>query len=311
MKKLIFVALLVALSSCKKTEEETAKKKKNVVAPHIAKTNDLIILDSATDTIIVMDHDGNFKKVLYRLEQPNSVTLSGLAWLPETGEILTISNHTTNSDDKILAISAKDGSVRTFVQNADLASTVFSDIAVLTDGDVLVTEANVVERFTSLGSRVANAMFPTPTLHTTPTQMAATSNGGFLLCSTGTDRVQFYDVNAVAGAFATSAVAIPALAASTDVTGCYELRNGEIAVSFSGTNDALVILNAGMTAEVARFKNSLVLSTPRAIAQGHNGKIYVLDSALNSLVILDEDANYLKTVTDFLATPTHIITIPE
>ncbi len=290
---LLLLFLTLTLSSCH--DEAIVESSSNfLVAP-----GDIVVSNGASDSVLLLDPDGNYKATLY--EMRNSIDSPfGLAWKKDTNEILVA----VEGVDRVMAISAYDGTQRIFIQEGNLNG-VMKGLAQLDNGNVAIYEGNSVELYSTLGLRITAGGWPKALL-TTPEQISPLTNGGFIGCASGTDRVRTYDAAGTQVLDKQSGIAT-----TTDAMGCIELANGNIAAVWSGTTDTVVIYDPTLTTSLASFSNTTELATPGGIAQAANGNLLVLDTTLNHIFEIDQSGNFIRILAgDILATPRQILVIP-
>ena len=107
--RLLSLSLLFSLTACLVKEKPEPTHSELMVTQ-----GDLVVTSFTSDSLVVFDQNGTFKKVLYQL--PNTVgdSISTIAWLPETNEILMAIDGTP---DRIDAFSVVTGVVRNFYIN--------------------------------------------------------------------------------------------------------------------------------------------------------------------------------------------------
>lgn len=262
-------------------------------------SGDILVSNSGSDAVLVLDSAGNYKRIAYNLVN-TAESPFGLSWSVDSGELLIA----VDGADRVVAVSAADCSVRNVVQDTNLTGNL-RGLTRLVSGDVLVIETSNVERFTWQGIRIATGGWPRA-LQTTGTGLDALANGGFVHCSTGTDVIRTYDSTGVQVATVSSGIA-----ATTDAADCLELGDGRIAAVWSGTTDTVRIYPAGLGTHEVTFSNTSVLSTPGGIAERSNGNLLVLDRLLNWIVEIDSAGNLVGTLGDgVLSTPEFILVVP-
>jgi len=241
---------------------------------------DLVVTNYSGDSAILLDLDGNFKELLYNVEN-NQEQVIGVNWNASTSEVvLTINGY----PDRVIGISATDGTQRTIIQNVQLNGNTFG-IAVNSSGDFLAIESHQVEKFDSNGNRVSNGDFPTGTLFNNLAQINPLAAGGFVTCGYGGDLVATY--NAAAVQVNSKASGIPA---TTNGYGCDELADGSIVASWEGTTDSIVVYNSTFASTLASFNDSTIISSPRGVEQKANGNILVTDVGYHYIVELSYDS---------------------
>lgn len=295
---LLFFAFLI---SCAPREPAVLDEAKSLDATDACSfsSGDLIVSNSGSDAVLVLNSDGTYKNIIYNVLN-SAESVYGLAWSESTHEILI----SVDGLDRVVAISAEDCSERYLVANPNLSGNI-RGITKLTGGDILVVETNAVERFTTDGFRVTSGGWP-KSLQSAGTNLSSTSSGGFILCSTTTDVVRVYDDAGTQLATKSSGVG-----GTTDATGCLVLNNGQIATAWSGTSDRVVIYSSDLSTTVSTFNNTAILATPGGIAERSNGNLLILDRAYHYIVEITPAGEFVKILGDgVLSTPEFIVSIP-
>ena len=303
ISQLLSLTLLLNLSACLVKEEPEATHSDLMVTQ-----GDLVVTSFTSDSLVVFNQNGVFKKILYQL--PNTVgdSISSIAWLPETNEILMAIDGTP---DRIDAFSVVTGNVRNFYINTTyLTGTILGITQLKNSADVIVSEGTTTERFSSNGTRETwTTIWPT-NVQANGQQLVGLSTGNWMGCSStaGVRISPDSTTNLAAVATVTSAIA-----ATTAAYGCGELSDGRIVVAWNGTSDALQVYNATLTNVATMFANNpAVLSDPRGLAIGDNDEIYVTDATRN--MVIEIDPNTHEKVREFgnsyLQSPRSIIVIP-
>ena len=266
-----------------------------------------MVASFTSDSLVVFDADGTFKKVLYQL--PNTVgdAIAGLAWLPDTNEILISVDGTP---DRIDAFSVVNGTVRTFYTNTTYLTGTPLGIAQLKDSsDIIISEGATIERFSPNGIRETwTTIWPT-NVHANSQQLVGLSTGNWLSCSSTAGLRLSPDSVTNLTAVAT---AVSGIAATTASYGCAELSDGRIVVGFNGTTDTLRIYDAGISTYSLLISNLTTLGDPRGIAIGEDDEIYVADATRNMIVELDTDGNVVREFgNSYLQSPRSLIVIPD
>ena len=130
-----------------------------------------------TDSVILLDKDGNVKRVLYEVQQAGRA-VNGLAWIQETQEIAV----SVDVQDAIMAINSYNGSVRQLYASNQLNGAI-RGLAQLGSGNMVAIESNNFESFTLEGDRVNNGIFPKVTGNSNTAQLNSLQNGGLVGCS--------------------------------------------------------------------------------------------------------------------------------
>lgn len=299
LKSFVAMATILLFSSCLKKEEiiGTYSHQTNIIKP-----GDIIVSNGNSDSLILLDATGEYKKTLYDVDNI-SETISGIAYKPDTKEIIFT---VTGAALRVGAVSIVDGSYRNFIINVSL-TTPLRGVAVMTDGNVLVTHAGIIQKFSTDGTRITAGAWP-KTLMGTPQQISALPNGGFLNCSDTTDLVRTYDSAGVQ----TGTSAASGIAATTDVFACMRLSDGRIANAWNGTTDTISVWNSDFTGRVNIYADTSVLGNPRGIAQRANGNLLITDATNNYIVEIDIDGNFInKLGGSILNGPTSIFVMPN
>ncbi len=263
---------------------------------------DIVVANTGADSVVVLDSTGAYKSVLKQLDASVDSPY-GLAWSPDTSEVLIAIN---GSPDRIIAISALTG-VEREIDTSGLNGNI-RKISVLPNGDFAVIESNVVERFTINGSRITED-WPLSGLQSGLEGIDVNSSGNIILCSRTSDEVGVYDEE---GGVVSAAIA-SGIAGTTDCYGANELGNGNIAVVWVGTSDTVSIYSSDLTSTVATFSDTGKISNPRAIATSLDGtQFYVIDATFNNIHLFDNDGSYVEEISPgVLSIPNDIIVIPE
>jgi len=301
---LVFLVFCLALllSSCKPEEPiATSTSQANLIKP-----GDIIVSSLTSDSLIQLDANGNFKSVLYTLPLATD-SIYAMAFKRDTKEII----FTINGTARVGAISVIDGTFRTFIVDANLTGQL-RGLVQLPGGDILIAEANNVERFSTDGIRrtlVSGVTWPN-TLSATaaPEQIEVASNGDIIVC--GSANVNRFTQNAVR----VGAAVVSAIAGTTTATGCMEMSNGTTAVAFSGTTDTVRSVAATMLqASIGTIYSDLAyLSTPRWLTQNLSGNLLSADSALNQIVEFTPAGVFVRTLGGaVVVAPNAVFSVPN
>lgn len=286
--------------------------KKEVATPTTSSSTFLInpgdiVVANGSRSIILLDSNGNYKQVLYTLDNVTE-TIYGLAWKADTREVM----FTINGAARVGAISAIDGAYRNLITDINLTGAL-KGLTQLASGDILVAEVSNVERFSSAGIRktLVNAVVWPNTLGATSTtleQISATLDGGFIACSSGSDNVKRYTNNAVI----VGTAQVSGIAGTTDAFGCLELANGRIAMAFNGTTDTIRTVSAAMTGITSIYSDLAILASPRTLTQAINGNILVVDSVYNQIVEITNAGTFVRTLGGGnLGSPVALFSVPN
>ncbi len=295
----VLTIILLLSASCIKKEEvvRTYSYETNLIKP-----GDIIVSNGNSDSLILLDSSGEYKKTLYDVDNL-SETISGIAYKSDTKEIIFT---VTGAAFRVGAISIVDGTYRNFIINSSL-TTPLRGVAVMTDGNILVTHAGLIQKFTSEGIRVTVGGWP-KTLMGTPQQIESLPNGGFLNCSDTTDLVRTYDSSGTQ----TGTSAASGIATTTDVFACIQLSDGRIANAWNGTTDTISLWNSDFSGRVNLYSDTSILGNPRGMAQRANGNLLIADSTNNYLVEIDLDGNLVDRLGgSILNGPTSVFVMPS
>ncbi len=279
-------------------------------ADNFLRPGDIVVVSSANDTVVALHPDGYYKDIVQDVDTDTTVTYRGLAWKSDTREVLIAYDSTTVGQDKIIAVSAITGIARTLIQNSNWSG-VLAGITVLSSGDILATETNGVEKFSTDGVRIVGGNYPIITLMTTPQQVASTVSGGFVACSTGTSEVRTYDAAGNQTHSASSAAPGTVLTPTINIYGCMEMSNGHFATAYNGATDTVRIYDSTMSSVIADYSDINYLGDPRAIAQRANGNLLVTDGTFHHIVELTSTGGFVRLLGgSVLNTPTFIMVVP-
>jgi hypothetical protein len=301
---LIFILLLG--SSCilnSESPEETSSDEVNLI-----QMGDIVVTNAGNDSIVLLDEDGSYKATLVDSTTSSTLLYNGLAYDDLNREILFNYDSTTNSLDAVMAINLYDGEVRTVLTNNQLQGTL-PGVARLTGGDLVVLEGtSMVEKFNSSNIRVGTPFLTG--LTTTTADLTRLSDGGFIICSSGTaNTVRIYNSAGVVQASATSASPTPTLGALAS-TSCTQAEDGTIYVAYSGGTDAVRAYNSTLSTVLWTFTDTNVLTTPGKLAVKPNGNVLITDTAFNHIVELTSSGALIRTIGgSVLATPNNIIVV--
>lgn len=282
----------------------------------VIQSGDVVVVSHTARSIILFSSSGEFKRILYDVpfSQTSNVTgLNGLAWNPVTREVFFTYDHATATEDRIMAISAADGSVRTAIQTAALSGTL-SALAINSTGVVFVYESTTsIEKFSPDGnggySRVG-APFINPTPFTPGNQFSITSAGELLVCgSAATPFMRTYTTSGTSGALSLSSnvAAVTAVA-----TGCLQMSNGTFAVVQSA-NTVKNLAAVNSAAATWTLTDATNFTTATKIAQRSNGNLLVTDNSAtkNYVVEISSSGSFIGVWGDnYLQSPNGILVIP-
>lgn len=250
-------------------------------------SGDVIVANRGNGSIFLLNHIGEFKSVLFQASTSDEF-IGGVTYNSLANEILI----SIDGSDRIMSVDVTTGEDRIFAATAQLNGTIRS-ITQLNNGDILVIETNALERFDQNGVRITTNGWP-KTLQTTPSTVKSLKSGGFVLCSTGSDVVRTYDNDGVQINTASSGIA-----GTTDATGCTELSDGSIAVTWSGTTDTVQILSPDLSTVLATYSDISKMPLPSSIAELQNGNLVISDLTYNHLIEITKTGQFVQ----FLASP--------
>jgi len=264
-----------------------------------AESGDIVVSNGGSDSVLLLDKNGNFKDVLLNVDN-TSETVWGIEYLDDTDEVAVV----IDGVDRVKAVSLSNLSARDLILNANLTG-ILKEITQLVSGDLLIAEASNVELFTINGVRITSGGWP-KALQTGASGIDALDNGGFVHCSTTADVVRTYDSAGIQ-----VATAVSGIAATTDSVACIELKNGNIAVAWSGTTDTIQILSADLSTVIASYSDTGQLGSPSGLAQAKNGNILIGDAIFHHIVEITQSGNFVKTLAGALInTPRDLLVIP-
>lgn len=293
---LISLLSLILLTSCNEEAVPTTSTAESGITE-----SDLVVVNTSSDSVVLLDSQGNFKKVLLQLSTNLQIPY-GVAWSENTSEIIVSIDGTP---DELVAINAETGEKRSL--NVSGLNGTIRGVTIAENGDIIVIESNNLERYTIDGTRVTDG-WPV-SVQTTAEAIYTTSEGNIILCSRGSDVVGVYDDDGalVAGTKASG------IASTTDCYGAAELGNGDIAVAWSGTTDTVSIYSSDLSSDVNAYNSSDVISNPRGVTPKYDGTgFYVVDYTYSSIVEFENDGTYVQTILPgTLSLPNQMISIPS
>ena len=303
---MLFTLTLFLCSSCIISSDSPIESSSDDV--NLIQRGDIVVSNLNTDSIVLLDEDGNFKTTLYDVPVTATLLLTGIHWDRVNEEVLFIYDSTTNALDAVQAINVYDGSIRTVLTNNQLQG-VLPAVARLTGGDLLIVEtASTSEKFNSNGVRQGAPFINT--LTATVADIAPLINGGFIVCSSGTaNTVRTYNLAGAVQAIATSASPTPSLGALAS-TSCVQAEDGTIYVAYSGATDAVRAYNSTLATTLWTFTDTNVLTTPGKMSLRPNGNILVTDTGFHHIVEIDSNGALVQTLGGtVLNNPAHIAVV--
>jgi hypothetical protein len=310
MSSILLLLVLATLWGCISESEpiETFNSQANII-----KSGDIIVVNTATDSVLLLDDDGTYKTTIYSARTDATVTIPAITWDSRTNRLLIMYDSTTATLDKILSVDPYDLSISTAYQNSTiLTATGLNGVARLTTGDLVVIESTAtMEKFDTAWTR-QGAPFMNATLAATAADVAALSSGAFVVASSATaTSVRSYNSAGTLVTTVSSTTPAPSLGAAVACTGVAMKGNGKVVAAFSGATDGVRQYSSDLSTVDWNFINATVLSTPTKIAVRANGNSLVPDSALNHIVEIDSSGVLVGTfASSILATPGSIVVVP-
>lgn len=263
---------------------------------------DLVVTNYSGDSAVLLDSDGNFKRLLYNVEN-NAEQVVGVNWNDSTNEIILSINGTP---DRVVSISPLDGAATDTIISNQYNGNPFG-LMVDSSGDFLLIESHQVEKFTSNGVRINDGTFPTGTLFNNLAQINPLAAGGFLVCGSGGDQVATYDESAVQIDNKVSGIG-----GTTNGYGCDETASGDIVAAWEGSTDTIALYNSDFSTTIATYNDSAYMSSPRGVEVKSNGNILVADAGYHYLIELDSELQFVRVLGGGLLNyPWQVIEIPE
>jgi hypothetical protein len=271
----------------------------------LIKPGDLIVVNSTSDSLLLLDSNGNFKTVLYDVDNIGE-SLYGIAFKSDTKEII----FTVNGATRVGAVSVVDGTYRNLISDTNLTATI-RGVTQLVGGDILVAENNNVERFSTTGVRkvLVNAVVWPNTLGamTNIEQLHATADGGFIACASTSDNLKRFTENVVQ----VGVTVAPGV--GTDIFGCVEMANGSIAMSYNiGATDSIRTASSLLAGVTSIYADQAYLGSPRTLTIALNGNILTVDSIYNQIVEITPTGTFVRTLGGgILGTPNAVFSVPN
>ena len=245
---------------------------------------DIIISDNANNSVYHYDSTGKFIGILFTA-QTGEVTY-GLSWNHLTNEIYI----SIDGADRIAAVKAIDKSI----VDPQIATTtlngVLRAVAVLSDGETIVTESNNIERFDRTNNRVVSAVWPQIGVGTGPYDINPTVDGGYIISFFNSSRIDIHNADTTLRFRTLSSVP-----GTVRNYGTIEMSNGNIATVWNGATDTVIIYSPDLTTEILTYANPSILTDPRSIVQAANGNLLIVDGTLDHIIEITQSGDLVRT----------------
>ncbi len=268
----------------------------------LVQASDLVVTNYSGDAALLLDKDGNFKKLLYNVDN-NKEQVVGVNWNSFNNRIVLSIN---GVPDRVISINPFDGEYTEVVKDSQYNGNTFG-LAVDNQGSYLLIESHRLEKYSKKGIRINDANFPTGNLVNNLSQVSINKEGNIIVCGYGGDRVKVYDdeINQLASTAS-------GIGGTTNAYGCKGNKSGQIVASWDGSSDAVVIYNSDLTIEEFRFQDTTLLTAPRGVEIKKNGNILVADATYHYLLELTPELEYVRTIGGgILNYPWGILEIPD
>lgn len=283
LKQVLFFGMGIFVFSCVDAvdpDSTSTLTQEEIIASSYMVEGDLVVTNYSGDSAILLDADGNFKELIYNV-QNNQEQVVGVGWNAQTNEVILTIN---GFPDRIMGVAASDGTIRTIVQNNQFSGNTFG-VTINSNGEFLAIESHQIEKFDSAGNRINNGTFPTGTLFNNLAQVNSLNGGGFVVCGYGGDQVATYNSSAIQQNSTASGIG-----GTTNGYGCDSFPDGSIVASWEGSTDTVRIYNSTLSSTLASYSDTTQLSSPRGIEVKANGNILVTDVGYHYLVELSYDS---------------------
>lgn len=300
MKKLILtITVLYSLASCIKTNADLQSQDDLTV-----KSDDIIVLSQGTRSVIQLDHNGQYIDTLY--VAPTGSSLKALTWDRVNNRALV--GYTYNATTKIISITPSNKGINDFSVNAFLTATL-NTLVPTVNGFLFSATPNIIRKLNYNGAYNAGSGFP---LNIGPTgsivQMATLANNQFLVCSSTSPYIKIFNSN---GVEQLSASNITPPSQATTLTGCNAISTGQIAISWSGTNDTVAVYNPNnFSTALYQYTDTAILAAPKWIQKASNGNVLIGDTSFNHIVELTPKMEFVRTLgASYFSTPVQFIAL--
>ena len=272
----------------------------------------IIVSNNATKSVQLLDPDGKFVRELLALDKAAADVPWGLAMYDATNVLITIEG----TPDRVWISNLDTGIASDFITDTTNLTGTMRGIARLSGGDILISEGNTIERYSSTKARITNGGWP-QALQTTGTQLDSALNDNFVHCSTGTLVVRTYNNAAVQTASATSVAPVPALVLTTNPNGCaVDKTSGKVAVAYAGTNDAIrVYSSTALATTYCTYSNTALIANPAGVSFKSNGNVMTVDITNNVLAeiqpVNSTNCILVRSINSgAISTPNQILVVP-
>lgn len=295
---------LLSLSSCLIQSESPLESSSNEV--NLIQSGDIVVANWGNDSILLLHPDGSYKAELVNEQTSTTILLNGLYYDSVTNQVLYTYDHSTTSLDAVRSISLFDGSQDLFLQNANLAGSLYG-VTRLSNGEILVIDSNNrIERFTDDG--VYNGALTG--FNSSLRDITRLSTGGFVVCSTATSNtVRIYNSAGALQASASGTTPAPSIGGQQGVS-CIEDASGNIIVAYSGGTDAVRAYSSNLSTVLWTYTDTNTLRTPGKLALKANGNILVTDTNYDHILELNPQGGLVSILGgSVLSDPSNIIVI--
>lgn len=277
-------------------------------------SNYIIVSNTTTKNVILMDADGNYVRTLLQISAVSTDIPWGLAMYDSENVLITV-----EGVDRVVLANLRTGANAAYIVDSNLTGTM-RGITRLSSGDILISEgaaAGTTERYTTgtIPGRVSTAAFPLNYQNLATGIASLPTSDGWIQCSTGGQHVRSYTNTGTLVATATALSPVPSLGIAHTVTGCRTSTSGQIVVAFNGTTDTIrMYSSSAMSSTAFSFSNLGVLANPADVSFRPNGKILAIDGTSGLMVEIDPTGSSSTPVrtfsSPFIATPNQMLVVP-
>lgn len=293
--------LILFSNSCQVTEQSPLTTFSSTYGK--IRAGDLVVTNSSSGSAILLDKDGNYKDIIYSVDNNSNDTIYGVAWdTTHKKVVLSVSGDT----DRVVSVDPLEGSTTEVIVHTSLSSNTLYDLELDSSGNFYILENTTIEKFDSSYQRVIDGTFPVTLAIRYFSQISIVPNIGFVLCTWSDNVVETYDTSFNVIETETSPVA-----STSDPTGCVSDSDSNIYVAWSGTNDTIIKYNSDFSTQIATYNDIAILGEPGGMAFKSNGNLLVLDTYYHYIVELDSNLNYVRTLGGgVLNSPWHVLEVP-